>query len=152
MKLTSSAFVEGGKIPSKFTCQGENINPELHIKDVPPQAKALVLICDDPDVPEYVRKDRMYDHWVVYNIPPTITHISENSQPTGTPGKNTSGGLDYIGPCPPDREHRYFFKLYALDQMLELKKGATKPEVEKAMEGHIIAQTQLMAHYEKHKE
>jgi Raf kinase inhibitor-like YbhB/YbcL family protein len=152
MKLTSSAFAEGGKIPSKFTCQGENINPELHIKDVPPQARALVLILDDPDVPEFVRKDRMYDHWVVYNIPPTTTHISENSQPSGIPGKNTSGGLDYTGPCPPDREHRYFFKLYALDQMLQLKEGASKREVEKAMQGHIIAQTQLMGRYEKHKE
>jgi Raf kinase inhibitor-like YbhB/YbcL family protein len=152
MKLTSSAFVEGGKIPSKFTCQGEDINPELHFKDVPSQAKALVLILDDPDVPEHVRKDRMYDHWVVYNIPPTTTRISENSQPPGTPGKNTRGDLDYIGPCPPDREHRYFFKLYALDQMLQLKEGATKPEVEKAMEGHVIAQTQLMGRYQKHKE
>ncbi len=151
MKMTSTAFVEGGKIPSQFTCEGENINPELQFSGVPPNAKALVLIMDDPDVPEFVRKDRMYDHWVVYNIPPSTTKIPQNSQPSGIPGKNTSGGLNYTGPCPPDREHRYFFKLYALDQELSLSKGATKTEVEKAMQDHIIAQTQLMGRYEKHK-
>ncbi len=151
MKLTSPAFIEGGNIPSKYTCEGENINPELHISGVPSEAKTLVLIIDDPDVPEFVRKDRMYDHWVVYNIPATTTHIPERSQPHGTPGKNTSGGLDYTGPCPPDREHRYFFKLYALDCALTLHTGATKHEVENAIKGHILAQTQLMGRYEKHK-
>lgn len=150
MKLTSPEFTEGGKIPSKFTCQGENINPELLIQDAPPQAKALVLILDDPDVPEFVRKDRMYDHWVVYNIPPTTTRISENSQPPGIQGRNTSGDLGYTGPCPPDREHRYFFKLYALDKRLPLAEGASKADVEKAMQGHIIAETRLMGRYEKH--
>lgn len=152
MKLISPAFVEGGKIPSKFTCQGENINPELQFKDVPSQAKALVLILDDPDVPEFVRKDRMYDHWVLYNIPPKTTHISENSHPPGISGKNTSGDLGYTGPCPPDREHRYFFKLYALDKILELSEGATKAQVEKAMQSHIVAEAQLMGRYEKHKD
>lgn len=151
MKLTSPAFVEGGKIPSKFTCQGNNINPELQFKDVPSHAKALVLILDDPDVPEFVRKDRMYDHWVVYNIPPSTTHILENSQPPGIPGRNTSGELDYTGPCPPDREHRYFFKLYALEKELELEEGATKAQVEEAMRGHIIAEAQLMGRFEKSK-
>lgn len=151
MKITSTAFLEGEKIPSKFTCEGLNINPELHIEAVPAGAKALVLILDDPDVPEFVRKDRMYDHWVVFNIPPTTTHIPENSQPSGIAGKNTSGGLSYIGPCPPDREHRYFFKLYALDQELNLPKGASKTEVEAAMEGHIVSQAQVMGRYEKHK-
>lgn len=150
MKLTSPAFTEGGKIPSKFTCQGENINPELQFKDVPSHAKSLVLILDDPDVPEFVRKDRMYDHWVVYNIPPSTTHIPENSQAPGTQGRNTGGDLGYVGPCPPDREHRYFFKLYALDKMLSLAEGASKTDVEKAMQGHIIAKTHLMGRYEKH--
>jgi Raf kinase inhibitor-like YbhB/YbcL family protein len=151
MQLTSSAFVEGGKIPSKYTCEGENMNPELHFSDVPKHAKTLVLILDDPDVPEYVRKDRMYDHWVVFNIPPTTTHILENSQPEGVPGKNTAGGLGYTGPCPPDREHRYFFKLYALSVELDLPRGSTKSEVEKAMEGNLLSQTQLMGRYEKFK-
>lgn len=151
MKLTSTAFTEGGKIPSKFTCEGQDINPQLHISGVPSHAKSLVLIMDDPDVPEYIRKTRMYDHWVVFNIPPSTREIPENSQPQGIPGKNTGGGLNYKGPCPPDREHRYFFKLYALDCELSLPKGASKEEVENAMQGHILAQTQLMGRYEKFK-
>jgi len=152
MALTSPAFKEGGKIPSKYTCEGENVNPELLISDVPQNAKTLVLIMDDPDVPETIRKDKMYDHWVVFNIPPSTTKIPENSQPQGTPGKNTGGGLIYVGPCPPDREHRYFFKLYALDRdLLSLPKGASKKDVEQAMQGHIIAKAQLMGLYEKFK-
>jgi Raf kinase inhibitor-like YbhB/YbcL family protein len=90
----------------------------------------------------------MYDHWVLFNIAPTATNIDENS---GTPGKNTSGKNGYIGPCPPDREHRYFFKLYALDILLNLPAGATKKEVEKAMHGHIIAHTQMIGRYEQGK-
>jgi Raf kinase inhibitor-like YbhB/YbcL family protein len=94
----------------------------------------------------------MYDHWVVFNIPPSTTKISENVQPEGVPGKNTGGGLNYVGPCPPDREHRYFFKLYALDcDLFSLPKGASKKDVEQAMQGHIIAKTQLMGRYEKQK-
>jgi Raf kinase inhibitor-like YbhB/YbcL family protein len=151
MKITSTAFEEGGKIPSKFTCEGVNTNPELQFSDIPSTTKTLVLILDDPDVPEFVRKEKMYDHWVVFNIPPSTTKIPENTQPAGTPGKNTGGGLNYQGPCPPDREHRYFFKLYALDTELPLPKGAGKSEVEKAMRGHIIAEAQLMGRYEKHK-
>ena len=151
MKLTSPAFKEGGKIPSKYTCQGENVNPELEISGVPSNAKSLVLIMDDPDVPEFVRKDKMYDHWVVFNIPPSTSDIPENTQPSGTPGKNTGGGLTYTGPCPPDREHRYFIKLYALDTELKLQQGAAKKDVEKAMQGHILSQTQLIGRYEKHR-
>lgn len=150
MKITSPAFSEGGKIPLKFTCEGENINPELHFDAIPENAKALALIMDDPDVPEFIRKERMWDHWVVFNIPPKTKKIEENSQPLGTAGKNTSGKLNYEGPCPPDREHRYFFKLYALDQELDLLEGVTKTEVEKAMQGHILAKAQLMGRYEKH--
>jgi Raf kinase inhibitor-like YbhB/YbcL family protein len=151
MQITSSAFTEGGKIPSKFTCEGDNINPQLQFSQVPPEAKTLALIMDDPDVPEFVRKDRMWVHWVVFNIPPSTKQIPENSSPPGTPGKNTSGEPAYEGPCPPDREHRYFFKLYALDTKLNLPEGATKKEVEAAMQGHIIAKAQLMGRYEKHR-
>ena len=149
MEITSSAFTEGGKIPSKFSCEGESINPELQFSNVPSEPVSLALIMDDPDVPESIRKDRMFDHWVVFNIPPSTKTIAENSQPQGTPGQNTKGGLVYFPPCPPDREHRYFFKLYALGKMLDLKAGATKKEVEKAMQGHIIAEAQLMGRYEK---
>ncbi len=149
MKLTSPAFKEGERIASKFTCDGKNCNPALEIKDVPKNAKSLVLIMDDPDVPESVRKDRMWVHWVVYDMPTTLASIAENSQPAGTPGKNTGGGLTYQGPCPPDREHRYFFKLYALDKTLGLPVGATKEQVEKAMASHILVQVTLMARYER---
>ncbi|MBI2810782.1 MAG: YbhB/YbcL family Raf kinase inhibitor-like protein [Candidatus Melainabacteria bacterium] len=149
MNLTSPAFKEGGKIPTQYTCQGQNTNPELEISGVPSNAKSLVLILDDPDVPAFVRKEKMWDHWVVFNIPPSTTKISASSQPPGTLGKNTSGKLAYEGPCPPDREHRYFFKLYALDVILPISKGATKADVEKAMQGHILSQAQLMGRYTK---
>lgn len=149
MKITSSAFSHGENIPSKFTCEGENINPPLQFTDIPPNAQALVLIMDDPDVPEFVRKEKMWDHWVVFNIPPSTTHVPENSKAPGTSGKNTSGHLAYEGPCPPDRQHRYFFKLYALDKKLTLDAGATKNQVEEAMKGHIIAKAELMGLYEK---
>ena len=120
MKLTSPAFEHGGKIPSKYTCDGSNVNPELHFEDVPDSTEALVLIMDDPDVPKYLRPDGMYDHWVVYNIPKETRIFKENSVPPGLQGKNTANALAYTGPCPPDREHRYFFKLYALDKQLPL--------------------------------
>lgn len=151
MKLTSTAFKEKGIIPSRFTCEGDNINPALEIADVPPKAKSLVLIMDDPDVPKSLRPDGMFDHWVLFNIAPTVHKIGEDSAPECTAGTTTKGGTTYVGPCPPDREHRYFFKLYALDKKLDLPEGATKKEVEKAMQGHIIAETQLMGRYEKGK-
>jgi Raf kinase inhibitor-like YbhB/YbcL family protein len=150
MKLTSPAFSEGGKIPTKYTCEGEGVNPPLHIEEVPNHAKSLVLIMDDPDVPTFIRQDQMYDHWILFNLPPTLRWIEENTMPQGLAGKSTNGKPEYVGPCPPDREHRYFFKLYALDQELHLKKGATKKEVEEAMHGHIIEHTHLMARYKKH--
>jgi Raf kinase inhibitor-like YbhB/YbcL family protein len=149
MKLSSSAFLPAGSIPPKYTCQGSDISPPLEIEGVPSQAKSLVLILDDPDVPASVRKEKMWDHWVVFNIPPATRFIPENTQPQGVPGKNTDGGLDYQGPCPPDREHRYFFKLYALDTDLALQPGATKAEVEQAMRGHILASAELMGKYVK---
>ncbi|MBX7067461.1 MAG: YbhB/YbcL family Raf kinase inhibitor-like protein [Parachlamydiales bacterium] len=151
MKLNSSAFHEGGIIPSLYTCEGKNINPPLEISGVPPQAKSLVLLMDDPDVPKSRRPDGMFDHWVITDMPPSTHKIHEHSKPPGVEGKNTYGDNNYFGPCPPDREHRYFFKLYALDKMLHLPPGCTKKEVEKAMQGHILAECQLMARYEKGK-
>lgn len=149
MKLASPAFQEGGKIPAIYTCDGKGVSPPLTISGVPEKAKSLVLIMDDPDVPASVRKECMWDHWVHFNIPPHVTAIREHQTPPGVQGKNTGGGLGYYGPCPPDREHRYFFKLYALDILLPLKEGATKAEVEAAMRGHIVASTQLMGRYTK---
>ena len=149
MKLESTAFEHGGKIPSKHTCDGENINPPLTISDVPSEAKSLVLIMDDPDVPKAIREDGMWDHWVVFNIPPNLQEIKEGEEPEGVHGAGTGGNEDYFGPCPPDREHRYFFKLYALDAKLDLPRKASKQQVEEAMEGLIIVQTELMGLYER---
>jgi Raf kinase inhibitor-like YbhB/YbcL family protein len=149
MQLLSKAFQEGDKIPIQYGYNADNINPQLTIKGVPARAKSLALIMDDPDVPESVRKDRMWVHWVVFNMPPDTTSIEENSTPPGMQGTGTGGSLNYEGPCPPDREHRYFFKLYALDTVLSLKTGATKEDVEKAMKGHVLAETHLMGRYEK---
>ena len=154
MKLTSPAFQQNGKIPSKYTCDGENINPPLLIADVPKSVKSLVLLMDDPDIPEIAKKNfnvEVWDHWVVFNMPPTLRTIEEGENPPGILGKNTRGNITYGGPCPPDREHRYFFRLYALDIMLNLKEGATKNEVEQAMRGHILEQTESIGRYERRK-
>ena len=110
----------------------------------------MALIVDDPDVPKRLRKDGMWVHWVVFNMDPKTTVIFENSSPNGLIGSNTSNFKSYQGPCPPDREHRYFFKLYALDTILTLQEGATKEDVEKAMKGHIIEECCLIGLYEKH--
>jgi Raf kinase inhibitor-like YbhB/YbcL family protein len=149
MKLESPAFEHGGKIPSKHTCDGENTNPPLTISDVPSEAKSLVLIMDDPDVPKTIREDGMWDHWVVFNIPPDVREIKEGEEPEGVHGAGTGGNEDYFGPCPPDREHRYFFKLYALDANLDLPGKARKQQVEEAMGGHLIVQAELMGLYER---
>jgi Raf kinase inhibitor-like YbhB/YbcL family protein len=149
MKLTSSAFQNEGKIPAKYTCDGKNINPPLSISDIPEKAKSLALLMDDPDVPKNLRKDGMWDHWVVFNIPADVREISEGSEPAGAPGKGTNGETGYFGPCPPDREHRYFFRLYALDTYLDLPEGSGKSSVERAMKEHIIDQDILMGRYER---
>lgn len=149
MKIQSFAFKHNQSIPKKFTCDGENINPPLTFSDVPNNAKSLALIMEDPDVPKNIRPDGMWDHWLVWNMPPDIRSIDENSTPPGVVGKNTGGKFSYQGPCPPDREHRYFFKLYAIDSTLSLNQSATKQELERAMEGHIIARAQLIGLYNR---
>jgi Raf kinase inhibitor-like YbhB/YbcL family protein len=151
MKLTSSAFQDHAPIPSKYTCDGSDTIPPLAISDVPKQAKALALIVDDPDVPPSVRADRNWDHWVVWNIPPTTPAVAEGKAPEGVQGRNSWGKNAWGGPCPPDREHRYFFKLFALDTTLNLPPTAGKPELLKAMEGHIVAQTELVGKYDRKK-
>ena len=143
MKITSAAFEHQGMIPIKYTQWGEDVNPPLSILDVPEEAVSLALLVDDPDVPEYAPVD-IWDHWVVFNIPPAITKIPEDWEVQGVRGIGTRKHLEYSGPKPPDREHRYFFKLYALDVMLDLPEGATKSAVEQAMQGHIIEQAELI--------
>ncbi len=147
--IRSPAFANEHTIPEKYTCDGENISPPLAIDNIPENATSLALIMEDPDVPTNLREDGMWNHWVLFNIPPNTLRIGEGEAPTSTPGITTSQGLTYTGPCPPDREHRYFFKVYALDTILRLEEGATKEEVLELMKGHILSQGELMGTYER---
>jgi Raf kinase inhibitor-like YbhB/YbcL family protein len=151
MQISSPSFKHHEAIPSTYTCDGANINPALIISEVPSQAKSLVLIMDDPDVPKFVREDGLWVHWLMWNIKPDTTLIPENTAPLGIVGKNTRDLNAYGGPCPPDREHRYFFKLYALDVILDLAATADKKQLEQAMQGHIIEQTELIGVYNRKK-
>ncbi len=147
MKITSKAFREGGTIPSQYTCDGINLSPPLSFSSVPSSAKSLALIMDDHDVPKSIKADGIWDHLVVFNIPPTTTEIKEGEAISGTYGSNSSGKQAYSGPCPPDREHRYNFYLYALDTVLSLNKGATKSQVLEAVASHIIEEAKLVGTY-----
>ena len=149
MKLTSSAFKHNGKIPSEYTCDGDDISPELHIADVPKNAKSLALIMDDPDVPKNLRPSGLWIHWVAWNIPANTKTIPKAAEPEGVGGNSDFKRTGYGGPCPPVREHRYFFKLYALDTELDLPEGSTKAELEKAMQRHIIEKTELIGLYKR---
>ncbi len=154
MKLTSSAFQNNAEIPSKYTCDGEGISPPLEIKDVPKNAKSMVLIMDDPDIPAFVKEKYnidVWDHWILFNIPTGTAKIEEGKNPNGILGVNSRGNNSYGGPCPPDAQHRYFFKLFALDVMLSLKEGAIKKEIIAAMQTHILAEAELMGLYERNK-
>jgi len=151
LELKSSAFEHNGNIPSKYTCDGENISPALSISGVGSSAKSLVLIMDDPDIPKGINEENIWDHWVVFNIPPDTTAITESSEPKGVAGIGTSGKVGYHGPCPPDREHRYIFMLYALDGQLNLEEGATKQMVKDAMAGHILQKAELIGLYNRNK-
>ena len=144
MRLTSPEFNNNGLIPKKFTCEGEDINPAFIIEEIPAGAKSLALIVDDPDAPMGT-----WVHWVVYNIP-VISRIDEDSIP-GEQGINDSGRRDYHGPCPPSGTHRYFFKIYALGAELNLRAGLNKQELEKAMQGHILENAELVGPYKKTK-
>ena len=147
MKISSTAFNNHGIIPAKHTCQGDNVSPNLHWKDLPHGTKSLALIMDDPDAPMST-----WVHWVLYNIPHTTTELSENIKvlPAGTVSGLTSWDKSgYGGPCPPSGIHRYFFKLYALDTFLDLKGKVTGATLQKAMHGHILGSAELMGQYKK---
>jgi Raf kinase inhibitor-like YbhB/YbcL family protein len=146
MKITSSAFQEGGNIPSKFTCDGSDSSPPLQITGVPSEAKTLVLISDDPDAP-----GGLFTHWLVWNIPTQTNSIAEGSAPKGMHGTNDFGKSGYKGPCPPPGTHRYSFKIFALDRELDLRPGARRSQVDAAMKGHIIAQGELVGRYARRK-
>lgn len=149
LTLTSPAFAHMTGIPFKYTCDSQNINPPLTISGVDKNAKSLVLIMEDHDVPKNIREDGMWDHWLKFNLPASLTEIKEGIDPGGVSGMGTSKTLKYVGPCPPDKEHRYFFKLYSLDTILNLKQGATKAQIQVAMENYILQQTTIIGLYKR---
>ncbi len=144
MKLTSPVFNDGGNIPSKYTCDGEDISPPLEISDVPSETETIALVMDDPDAPVGT-----FTHWVVWNIPKDTTKIEEGKEPQGVQGRTDFGKKGYGGPCPPSGTHNYRFKLYALKKRLDLKEGASKKEVEKAMQGSIVEEALLTGKYRR---
>jgi Raf kinase inhibitor-like YbhB/YbcL family protein len=147
-KLTSDAFATGQSIPAKYSCIGKNISPALAWTEPPAGTQAFALIVDDPDAPMGT-----WVHWVLFNIPAATRSLAEGLSVKGdgniVAGKNSSGRLSYDGPCPPSGTHRYFFKLYALDTTLSLQSGVTKDQLLKAMNGHILAQAELMGTFSK---
>ena len=151
MQITSSAFSEGEPIPAKYTCDGKDVSPPLKFADIPATAKSLALIADDPDAPVGT-----WVHWVLFDLPPTTTELPEDSPKTqylsggAKQGINDFRRLGYGGPCPPPGSpHRYFFRLYALDSLLQLQPGASRKDVDRAMAKHILAQGQLMGTYKR---
>ena len=153
LTLTSPAFKAGDHIPSKYTCEGDDVSPPLAFAGVPEGTKTLALLIDDPDAPDPKTPKRVWAHWLVYNLPPDSQGLPEDARRTGLPEGAATGLSDrkeasYHGPCPPIGRHRYFHKLYALDTPLPAK-ALTKAELEAAMQGHILAQAELMATYQK---
>lgn len=152
LELTSTAFIQGEPIPVQYSCDGEDISPPLTWTDPPGGTQSLTLIMDDPDAP-----GGTWDHWLLFNIPADMRGLEENLPITGKNqdpdaifvGNNSWGRVDYGGPCPPGGTHRYFFKLYALDTTISLLPGATKQELLSEMEGHILAEAELMGTYSR---
>lgn len=143
MKITSHAFVEGGKIPEKYTKYGENRIPPIHLEEVPSKAKSLALIVDDPDAP-----NGTFNHWLLFNLDPNTKDIRENAVPVmATQGRNDFGEVEYDGPQPPSGEHRYFFRAFALDTVLPLSRGTKRSDLEKEMKDHVVEQATLMGKY-----
>lgn len=140
--VSSSVFGHEDNIPSRYTCEGENINPPLTIGEIPEGTRTLALIMEDPDAPKGT-----YDHWLAWNIPPETT-IRENTNP-GISGTNSAGKTGYLGPCPPSGSHRYYFHVYALDAALDIQAGETKETLRTAMEPHLLASGTLMGRYQK---
>ena len=148
--VRSAAFGEGKSIPSDFTCDGADMSPPIEWSGIPAEAKSLAVIADDPDAPS-----GDWVHWLVYDLPPSLTQfatgipVGGRLSGGGAQGRNDFGTFGYGGPCPPKGMHRYFFKIYALDAMLHLKPGVTKKELLKAMQGHVLAEGQLMGTYQR---
>lgn len=154
LSLTSTAFSHGGEIPTRHTCQDEDTSPPLAWRDVPPGTQSLALIVDDPDAPDPQEPQMTYVHWVVYNLPGDARElaagVSGSAMPSGArEGTNDWNRPGWGGPCPPIGRHRYFHKLYALDTVLPDLGAATKPELEQAMEDHVLDRAELMGTYEE---
>ena len=150
LKIESSAFTEGGMIDAKFTCDGPDLSPALRWSGSPEGTKSFALICDDPDAPVGT-----WVHWVLYDLPPTAEGLPEGVPPEreigggGRQGVNDFGRIGYGGPCPPHGTHRYFFKLYAVDTLFNFEKNINNNDLLEAMEGHILAEGQLMGKYKR---
>jgi len=154
LSISSQVFGNGGTIPKHYTCQGDDASPALHWHGVPEKTRSLVLIVDDPDAPDPRAPKMTWVHWVLYNIPPEAAGLPEGVASDGLPAGTGEGLNDwqrtgYGGPCPPIGKHRYFFKLYALDTVLGGLHQPTKAQIETAMQGHVIAEAQLMGTYQK---
>lgn len=154
LTLTSPVFANGGEIPKRHSCEGEDVSPALAWSGVPEGARSLALVVDDPDAPDPQAPRMTWVHWILYNLPPDTTGVPEGasseSYPPGTEeGQNDWKSLGYGGPCPPVGRHRYFHKLYALDVVLPDLKAPTKTQLEAAMDRHIIAQAELVGTYQK---
>jgi Raf kinase inhibitor-like YbhB/YbcL family protein len=152
--LTSPAFPDGGEIPNRYTCEGRDVSPPLTWSEPPSGTKSLALIVDDPDAPDPKAPKMTWVHWVLYNLPPTVGQLAEaverKALPTGTrEGLNDWKRTGYGGPCPPIGRHRYFHKVYALDTVLPDLGRPTKAQLEKAMQGHVLAGAELVGTYEK---
>jgi Raf kinase inhibitor-like YbhB/YbcL family protein len=151
LTLTSPVFEHNSRIPSKYTCDSEDVSPELRISGVPDDTQSLVLVMDDPDIPESVKQSRgisKFDHWAVYNIP-ADTAVIEAGKSVGTGALNSLGNSDYKGPCPPDGEHRYIFRLYALSGTLNFIQAPTLDELETAAKGMMLGKAELIGRYNR---
>jgi Raf kinase inhibitor-like YbhB/YbcL family protein len=154
MDLTSTAFANGGEIPARYTCEGSDVAPPLAWSDIPDRARSLALIVDDPDAPDPAAPKMTWVHWVVYDIAANASGLPESGKPLpegAREGLNDWKRTGYGGPCPPVGRHRYFFKLYALDTLLQDLRTAKKADLEKAMQGHVVAQAELVGTYQKQK-
>jgi len=154
LSLSSTAFAAGQSIPKKYTCEGGDFSPPLAWTGLPANTRSLALIVDDPDAPDPKAPQRIWVHWVLYNIPPNVASLAEAASGKDIPNGAAEGMNDwtrsgYSGPCPPIGRHRYFFKLYALDDVLRIDKPPNKAALEAAMKGHVLAQAELIGTYQK---
>lgn len=156
MMLTSTVFFQGGEIPQRYTCDGQELSPPLVWSGLPAETRSLALIVDDPDAPDPAAPETTWVHWVLYNIPPSVSELAEGMPAKALPqearqGLNSWARTGYGGPCPPVGRHRYFHKLYALDSVLPDLGTPTKDKLEQAMKGHVLEQAELMVQYQRHK-